>query len=490
MNHHAQSTPSATGEAFITPPASAAMLDATTFSSINAREVIPTNWEARAKRAWTYYQEEPIVKNAINAWRTFAVGEKVRVHSEDEALKTEAESLEAKLKLTTWLKDMILQLLVKGEALGFKQPDLSELVALNPVSVKVAYERGRLAKAEQHPEKIGEGEVIKLPLDQVLHLKWDAPTFSPRGNSMVLPAFQSIELLRDYRRAEQAIAKRWTTPLRLIKVGGAFGPKVIMPDQAMLETIRDMINKMDMKSGLVLPFYVSVETHGTESKVLNTEEKIREVKEDIMIALGLNKSLVSGDGPNFATASISLQKMLIMIQEIKQAAKSMLCWVFDDWLKAHGHETKSLRFLFNDLDPTDAIDYKRMLLELFDRNLISRHTLQLKMDLDPEQEQTSQEVENKRISLRDNAGVQNLLSAVAAGIIKPETALGLLHIKQDKTPEDFIETYQSHAQAHHICDQCAHFDNKENLCKMHNTERAFDDGACRFFHTSLPESVR
>ena len=47
------------------------------------------------------------------------------------------------------------------------------------------------------------------------------------------------------------------------------------------------------------------------------------MKEDIVVALGLSRSLVTGDGPNFA-ASVSLQKMLVMIREIKQAARDIL----------------------------------------------------------------------------------------------------------------------------------------------------------------------
>jgi hypothetical protein len=94
-------------------------------------------------------------------------------------------------------------------------------------------------------------EPIPLPADQVIHLKRDAPAFSPRGNPLVLPAFQSIALLRDYRRAEQAIAKRRATPIRLLKEGSAFGQKMVMPDHKLLEQVRDMVNKMDMKSGLL-----------------------------------------------------------------------------------------------------------------------------------------------------------------------------------------------------------------------------------------------
>ena len=32
--------------------------------------------------------------------------------------------------------------------------------------------------------------------------------------------------------------ERWTPPFRLLKVGGAFGQKMVMPDQKMLEQVR------------------------------------------------------------------------------------------------------------------------------------------------------------------------------------------------------------------------------------------------------------
>ena len=268
------------------PLATGAALDSSVFSKIAAMDVIPRTWEERARKAWEYYLEEPLVKNCVNSWRSFAVGDDFKIACDDTDVKDEAVEAADRLGLMDFVKDMVLQLLVKGDAVGFKRyakegKDLDELVCVNPVSVKVKYEQGQLTEVKQYPkDNPGSGEGIALPVEQVLHLKWDAPSFSPRGNSIVLPAFQSIELLRDYRRAEQAIAKRWATPFRLLKVGGAFGQKMVMPDQRMLEGVRDMVNKMDLKSGLVVPFYVTVETHGTDGQVLNVEDKVKEVKED------------------------------------------------------------------------------------------------------------------------------------------------------------------------------------------------------------------
>lgn len=484
------SVPATDGQSILSPMATAAALDSSVFSKISAMDVIPRTWEERARKAWEYYLEEPLVKNCVNSWRSFAVGDEVKIACDDEDVKGEAVDAADRLSLMDFVKDMVLQLLVKGDAVGFKRyakegKDIEELVCVNPVSVQVKYAQGQLAEVTQYPEDSpGVGEGIPLPVDQVLHLKWDAPSFSPRGNSIALPAFQSIELLRDYRRAEQAIAKRWATPFRLLKVGGAFGQKMVMPDQRMLEGVRDMVNKMDLKSGLVVPFYVTVETHGTDGQVLNVEDKVKEVKEDIIVALGLSRSLVTGDGPNFATASVSMQKMMVMIREIKQAARTILAWVFDDWQELKGYGEKTLQFLFNDLDPSDAVDMKRLLMELYDRKLISRSSMQLKMDLDPDIEAANRETEKKVIDLSDEKQVKPIVDMVMAGILSVEAAQKMLGIVPDNPPASsdaaLPPSLPSTDAASRYCDGCLHFDMDTNFCAVHRCERSFDATACRF----------
>lgn len=494
-------TPQADG-LMLVPLATAAALDPSVFNKVNATEAIPTSWEERARKAWEYYLEEPLVKNCVNSWRTFAVGDEIKITSDDEDVKNDAALLADRLNISVFVKDMILQLLVKGDAVGFKRytkdgKDLEEVICVNPVSVKVKYAQGQMVEVRQYPDdNPGIGEGLELPVDQVLHLKWDAPSFSPRGNSQVLPAFQSIELLRDYRRAEQAIAKRWATPFRLLKVGGAFGQKMVMPDQKMLEQVRDMVNKMDLKSGLVVPFYVTVETHGTEGQVLNVEDKVKEVKEDIVVALGLSRSLVTGDGPNFATASVSLQKMLVMIREIKQAARNILSWIFDDWAELKGHEDKTIQFLFNDLDLSDAVDFKRLLIELYDRKLISRSSLQLKMDLDPDIEAANRETEGKSVDLLDEKQVKPIVDMVMAGIMSVETAQEMLGLDPAKNPTgtrteaSWAGPFVRGGMGNAVCDDCAYFDDERNHCRVQRNETTFDTPTCRFFDSkAVPSEV-
>lgn len=483
---------SAASGVVITPLATIAALDSSTFSAVNATSAIPATWEDRARKAWEYYTEEPLVKNCVNSWRTFAVGDEIRITSDDESLKTEAGDLASRLRISRFVKDMILQLLVKGDAVGFKRytkdgKDIEQVTCVNPVSIKVKYSQGELIEVQQFPDdKPSAGSGIELPVEQTLHLKWDAPEFSPRGNSLVLPAFQSIELLRNYRSAEEAIAKRWATPLRIIKVGGEFAGKLISPDQKMLQDVRDLMNKMDLKSGMIAPYYVTVETHGTEGQVLNVEDKVKEVKEDIVVALGLSRSLVSGDGPNFATASISMQKMLVMIREIKHAARAILEWIYDDWLELAGHEGKGIQFLFNDLDPTDAVDFKKLLIDLYDRKLISRSSLQMKMDLDPEIEEGNRVNESKSADLLDEKQVKPIVDMVVAGIMSVETAQQMLGLDPAKNPvgtgaaADWAGLFSQGNFSDKLCDDCSYFGEDNNLCGVTSAEVTFDTPACRF----------
>ena len=168
------------------------------FSSEYEIKGIPADWKERARKSWEYFCEEPIVSNTINTWRTFAIGDQVKIISDDESTRSEGTQLFNSLNMNRFLKDMILQLLVKGECIGYKRygsggtpskgehNDIVKLICVNPPSVDFEFENGELIKAVQKPEtESGSvGEEIELPLDQMIHRKWNAPQFSQRGNSM------------------------------------------------------------------------------------------------------------------------------------------------------------------------------------------------------------------------------------------------------------------------------------------------------------------
>jgi len=421
-----------------------AALDSTAFSKLNVNEAIPATWEERAKKAWEYYVEEPIIRNIVDSWKAFSLGDEIKIACDDDDVKAEAVEFAEKINLHKLLSDALIQTMVKGSGYIYKRyskagDDIEQLLSLNPLSIKAKYVQGEFVEAKQYPEdNIGTSDGIELPIQQLLHLKWRAPSFSTQGNSMILPAFQSIELLRDYRKAQRAIAKRWTTPLRLIRVGGQFGQKLVVPDQKMLETIRGVFNKLDLRSGVVVPFYVDVSTHGTEGEVLSVQKDIQDVKEDIMVGLGMSRAIVSAEGPNFATASIAFRKVLIVIREIKQYARTILRWIFNDWQEIKGYQEKNIQFVFPELDLNNELDIKKLLLELYDRGLISKNSLQMKMDLSPEVESAQREEERKKPL--DIPDAKTIVDMVNAGIISVGTAQEMLGLDKEREQNNIAKS--------------------------------------------------
>ncbi|MFQ6611302.1 MAG: hypothetical protein ACE5D7_10975, partial [Fidelibacterota bacterium] len=178
--------------------ATAEQIDAGAFIQINQDTTVPASWEEKARQSWKYYLEEPLVNNVINTWRTFAIGDEIKVSVGDESIREDAQKLFNDLNLNTFVKDMILQLLIKGDAVGFKAysadgKSIEKVTCVNPVSIKVKYEDGELIEAKQVTKTgdSGVGKEIKLPVKQLCHFKWNAPEFSDRGNSMIIPAFHA-----------------------------------------------------------------------------------------------------------------------------------------------------------------------------------------------------------------------------------------------------------------------------------------------------------
>lgn len=392
-------------------------------------DAIPEDWRGRAARANCFYQEEPLVSNAVNAWRTFAIGDEVYPRCEDDAIQEQVQDAFWTLGISRFVKDMIQQLLVKGDCVGYitRAPDGTpeRVQCVNPISVEIKTDKSGAVTG--YVQRANNSET-PLTSDRLFHGKWNVPEFEQRGQSMILPAFESIMLLRDYRRAERAIAKRWAVPLRFIQVGGVYqnGIKII-PGTKEINAVRDAIEAADLRSGLVVPFYVKAETYGLDN-TLDTSKPMTAVKEDILVAMGLSRSIVTGDSANFATASVSMQRMVVMLKEIKQAARDILDWIFDPWIAALSPDA-IVEYEFSDLDLTDEIEAKKFLLELRDRGLLSDETLLTRCGLSVDVEATRTGIEGAFVNRV--LKVDDIIKLVTLGVMTPEEARERIGLDED-----------------------------------------------------------
>ena len=80
----------------------------------------------------------------INAWRIFALGDEITVSCERDAIQDEVTEVFYRLGLNNFVKDMILQLLVKGDCIGYRVAnrtgdDIDLVIWVNPVSVRLLF---------------------------------------------------------------------------------------------------------------------------------------------------------------------------------------------------------------------------------------------------------------------------------------------------------------------------------------------------------------
>jgi len=118
----------------------------------------------------------------------------------------------------------------------------------------------------------------------------------------------------------------------------------------------------------------------------------------------------------------------VMLKDIKQAARDLLDWVFDEWAERKGYTEYALHYQFSDLDLNAEVDQKRVLIELYDRGLISKATLQQKMGLSPEVEERRSKGEE--IVVDRNWSVQEITQLVALEVLTVEEARKRLGVDQ------------------------------------------------------------
>ncbi len=361
---------------------------------------IPTEWKDIADKAWTYFETKAYVRAAIKFWIGLALADGVSIQSPDDAVQTSARDFAERIEVEEWLEKMLRQLLVKGDCIGYQGQDNESLDSfwvqvLNPSAVKVNYHDGTLEAATQIiKQENGDPLEESLDVGGLIHLRWEDSGYSDHGVSVVLPAFEALMDLEEERKTAHVIRKRHREPWPILQYGGEFGGQIVEPREKDVKAVTDAILRSTPETGLALPYWAQMTYLGPDKLVGSKKAEIEALILEVLVALGVPKALILGDGPNFATAQVSLQKVKIEVARIRRMAKKLLRWVFDAWKTSKGIAAE-LSFGVVENDPDVSIDEKRIFLEAYHAGLISRETLLEKLGLDPKTEAERLQSETK-----------------------------------------------------------------------------------------------
>jgi hypothetical protein len=109
------------------------------------------------------------------------------------------------------------------------------------------------------------------------------------------------------------------------------------------------------------------------------------------------------------------------------------------------------------------------------------------MDLDPDIESANRETEKRSVDLLDEKQVKPIADMVMAGIMGIETAQEMLGLDPAKNPTgsrteaSWAGPFARGDRGNAVCDDCAHFDDERNHCRVQRNETTFDTPVCRFF---------
>ncbi|MBZ0273806.1 hypothetical protein K8I61_17335 [bacterium] len=394
--------------------------------------VYPKTWHEEAFKAADHYRKAGYPRSIVNAFITLAFGDAIfaqKVVDEsgedlgEDRLK-EVNGAIRKKKVLSHLKQQIQQLLVKGDLVGFWESDRDMARVVNPIGIEPKYEKGELKSAIQLPvDKKGKARTgglgESLDIEGLFHARWDAAEFEAHGNSMLLPAFEEIELLGDLRAADRAIAKRWANPILIARAGGMFGNKLIHCTQDMLDDMAKNIDESDKRSTLIWPYYYDAKLLGTEGEVLDTDTRKKSAQEAIAVAMGFPRTLLTGDGATFSTAQVASEKLALTLDAIREYA-----WAYLDWLFGFLVRGATVEWGHRGFSQFSTTAFKEMVGKLHEQGIISRRTAQTWLAINPDEE--AAQAAQDEIRVRPTMSVQDIIGLVSTGVITPQDAAEML----------------------------------------------------------------
>lgn len=150
-----------------------------------------------------------------------------------------------------------------------------------------------------------------------------------RGTPILQSLFKTLIYQDKIRLAQIAIADRFHLPLEIWSIGSYTGdPKTsLIPDDATLSEFRNLIQQATMQPpfSIYVPPYVKYEAVGVNGKLLSVYEDLGYVENQILVGLGVNKNLITGQGPSFSSAKqVSLYKLIKMYKIFREKLEAFI----------------------------------------------------------------------------------------------------------------------------------------------------------------------
>lgn len=332
-----------------------------------------------------------------------------------------------------WSKFVLLEpelIDVKSDMMSGKQT--FEMVPTAELKQLVTSTRTEDAEAQKQLEEwspeivkaIRENRNIRLSDENVSIIANITDPSATRGTSRIQCLFKDLILNDFIRLAQMAYAQRYVFPVEMWSIGDLANG--VIPSQADLQNWKQLINQSIQQPpfSLVTPPYVKYEALSTLGKTfpVNTEWYEYTLSQ-LMIGLGVNKNLMTGDGPAFSAGlkGMSLHRLMMEYKFVRDKFEDWIIHKFFEpiaeknqfYTTENGEKKLILPELSwkKSLDIEDAEAERDLYVKLWESGVISTETLFTKFPaLDYKAEQKKLELERGSVFDKGNERIPSKIS--------------------------------------------------------------------------------
>jgi hypothetical protein len=303
----------------------------------NLNMMLPRDRRERNEWCRHFYRVEPIIATALDLHTEFPISDFDNVASDPYIKKFFDHMAFDKLNMVNLLLDIGLEYWKIGDVFPFGQINESEgmwekFVLLNPdyidiqssvlaedpvmelipdAEIQSIVNSGPNGKYgdiyDQLPDdvirQVKMGKNIKLDSRLVSQISHKAAQYETWGTPVMMRCFKTLIYKDKLRQAQDAIANRHITPLRVAKIGQPGEP---MPSQDDLDAFRDTLMQADQDPNFFLVYHYGLQFEyvGSNGKILPLNQEFDFIQKELMNGLGINQAMLNGEGPTYSNAQV------------------------------------------------------------------------------------------------------------------------------------------------------------------------------------------
>lgn len=408
----------------------------------NMNIMLPRDRRERNEWCRHFYRTEPIIATSLDLHTEFPISDFNHVCSDNGVKQFFDHMAFDRLDMINLLLDIGLEYWKIGDVFPFGQLNENDgmwerFVLLNPdyVDIKAsilagepiielipdeqvkaiiaAGPRGEYSEIySQLPEdvvrQVRMGRNIRLDNRLISHIAHKASQYETWGTPIMMRCFKTLIYKDKLREAQNAIAQKHITPLRIFKVGAPGEP---MPSQDDLDSLRDTLMMADEDPNFMLVYHYALQTDyvGSTGKILPLNTEFDFIQKELMNGLGINQAMLNGEGPTYANAQVGMDALARRYMSYRLRLES--------WIKNKVY--RPIAEIQGFYKPVNGTVASRYLSEKEQRKLANRKEMQL---IVPDIAWTQQDLTSNQSALNF---VQQLQSK---GLVSMTTVLPMLNL--------------------------------------------------------------